>query len=137
MQTESVESGFLSIFALITFFIFLITNKYSHKINNGILLDKDLSKPQAFHEEAVARSGGIASIISLILFIGIYYLIFSEILYEYLFICTSLFFVGYLDDAKIKINPNIRLIFMTSFLIIFISFLPIEVNNIDLIFLNS
>ena len=41
MQTESVESGFLSIFALITFFIFLITNKYSHKINNGILLDKD------------------------------------------------------------------------------------------------
>ena len=32
MGTESVEASFLSIFALISFFIYLITNKYSHKI---------------------------------------------------------------------------------------------------------
>ena len=137
MQSESVESGFLSIFALLTFFIFLITNKYSNKLNNGVLLDKDFLKPQAFHKEVIARSGGIASIISLILFIGIYYLIFSKILYEYIFICTSLFFIGYLDDAKIKISPSMRLILMTSFLIVLISLLPIEIYNIDLIFLNS
>ena len=137
MQTESVESGFLSIFALFTFFIFLITNKYSYKLNNGVLLDKDFSKPQAFHKEIVARSGGIASIISLILFFFIYYLIFLEILYEYIFICSSLFLIGYLDDTKIKINPITRLILMTSFLIIFIILLPIEIYNIDLIFLNS
>ena len=60
MQTESVELGFLSIFALITFFIFLIINNYSYKYKNGVLLDQDFSKPQAFHNEAISRSGGIA-----------------------------------------------------------------------------
>ena len=116
MQTDSVELSFLSIFAFITFFIFLIVSKYSDKLNNGILLDKDFSKPQAFHKEAISRSGGIASIISLFIFFGIYYLLFSKILYEHIFVCTSLFLVGYLDDIKIKISPNIRLILMVIFL---------------------
>ena len=136
MQNESIEFGFLSIFALLTFFIFLIINNYSYKFNNGILLDKDFLKPQAFHTEAISRSGGIASIISLILSFLIYYLLFSKILYEYIFICTSLFFLGYLDDIKIKINPNIRLFLMIVFLIIFINILPVRIYNIDLIFLN-
>ena len=136
MQTDSIELSFLSIFSFITFFIFLIVNKYSYKLNNSVLLDRDFSKPQAFHNEAITRSGGIASIISLFIFFGIYYLLFSKILYEYVFLCTSLFLVGYLDDIKIKINPNIRLLLMIIFLIIFINFLPIEIKNIDLIFLN-
>ena len=137
MQSDSIELGFLSIFALITFFIFLIINKYSYKFNNGILLDKDFSKPQAFHKEAISRSGGMASIISLVLFFGIYYLLFSKILYEYFFVCIGLFFVGYLDDIKIKINPNIRLLVMIVILIISIITLPIKILNIDLNFLNS
>ena len=137
MQTDSVELSFLSIFAFITFFIFLIISKYSNKADNGILLDKDFSKPQAFHNEAIPRSGGAASIISLFVFFGIYYLLFSNILYEYIFLCTILFLVGYLDDIKMKVSPNIRLILMIIFLIIFIIFLPIEIKYIDLIFLNS
>ena len=137
MQTETVELSFLSIFAFITFFIFLIVSKFSDKLNEGILLDKDFSKPQAFHNEAISRSGGVASIISLFVLFGIYYLLFSNIIYEYLFLCTSLFVVGCLDDIKIKINPYVRLILMIVFLVIFIIFLPIKIYNIDLIFLNS
>ena len=41
MGTESIEASFLSIFALISFFVFLITSKYSYKIKNGALFDKD------------------------------------------------------------------------------------------------
>ncbi len=41
MGTESIEASFLSIFALISFFIFLLASKYSHKIKGGALLDKD------------------------------------------------------------------------------------------------
>ena len=85
MQNESLESSFLSVFALITFFIFLIVNKYSHKINNGILLDQDFLKPQAFHQSPVSRSGGIAGVISLNIFVVFYYLVYSKILYEYFF----------------------------------------------------
>ena len=68
MQTDSVELSFLSIFSFITFFIFLLVSKYSYKLNNGVLLDRDFSKPQAFHNEAITRSGGVASLISLFIF---------------------------------------------------------------------
>ena len=137
MQTNSIELSFLSLFAFITFFIFLIISKYSYKLNNGILLDEDYDKPQSFHNEAISRSGGIASVISLFTFFGIYYLLFSKILYEYIFVCSALFFVGYLDDLKIRIKPIFRLLLMTVFLIIIINFLSIEIKNIDLIFLDS
>ena len=88
MQSESLESSFLSVFALITFFIFLIINKYSHKIKNGILFDQDFLKPQAFHQSPVSRSGGIAGVISINIFLVFYYLIYSKILFEYLFILS-------------------------------------------------
>ncbi len=137
MQTDSIELSFLSIFAFMTFFIFLIISKYSYKFNRGILLDEDFLKPQAFHNEAISRSGGIASIISMFLLFGIYYLLFSKILYEYVFLSISLFLVGYLDDIKTKISPNLRLILMTIFLLVFITILRVEIKYIDLIFLDS
>jgi len=137
MQTESIELSFLSIFAFLTFFIFLLVSKYSYKLNNGILLDNDFTKPQAFHNEEISRSGGLASLISLFIFFGIYNLLFSKILYEYIFVCSTLFFVCYLDDLKIRIKPIFRLLLMTVFLIIIINFLSIEIKNIDLIFLDS
>ena len=48
MGTETIEASFLSIFALISFFIFLIVSKFSYKINNGALLDKDFSQTSSF-----------------------------------------------------------------------------------------
>ena len=132
MSTDSIEISFLSIFALITFFIFLIVSKYSFKIKKGILLDKDFSKPQSFHSFAVSRSGGIACLISLNLFIGMYYLLYSKILYEYIFISLLMFFVGFLDDIKTKIRPALRLSLMIFFLTFLIYFLPIKIFNIDI-----
>ena len=136
MGTESVEASFLSIFALISFFIYLITNKYSHKINYGVLLDKDFKKPQAFHDFAITRSGGLAAIISLSVFFIIYYLIYSKILYEYIFISYSMFFVGLLDDLKFNIKPSKRLILMIFLLIIIIFTFNIKIMNIEIPILN-
>ncbi len=135
MGTESIEASFLSIFALISFFIFLLVSKYSHKIKGGILLDKDFLKPQAFHDLPVTRSGGIAAIISLSIFFVIYFLLYSEILYDYIFISCSMFLVGFLDDLKIKIKPLIRLFIMVFLLFLFIYILPIKIFNIDIPFL--
>ena len=137
MGTESIEASFLSIFALISFFIFLFVSKYSHKIKGGALLDKDFLKPQAFHDLPVTRSGGIAAVVSLSFFFVIYYLLYSQILYDYIFICYSVFLVGFLDDLKINIKPLTRLLVMTLFLFITIYFLPIKILNIDIPFLTS
>ena len=68
MGTESIEASFLSIFALISFFIFLLVSKYSHKIKGGALLDKDFLNLKHFMKLPVTRSGGIACLISLSIF---------------------------------------------------------------------
>ena len=105
MGNESIEASFLSIFALISFFIFLITSKFSHKIKSGALLDNDFSKPQSFHDLPVTRSGGIAAIISLSFFFLIYFLLYKKILLSYILISYSMFLIGFLDDLKINISP--------------------------------
>ena len=137
MGTESIEASFLSIFALISFFIFLLASKYSHKFRGGALLDNDFLKPQAFHELPVTRSGGIATIISLSIFLIIYYLLYSKILYDYLLVSYSVFFLGFLDDLRINIKPLKRLTAMILLLFLSIYFLPIKILNIDIPFLSS
>ena len=137
MGTESIEASFLSIFALLSFFIFFLTNKYSHKIKEGALLDKDFSKPQAFHDTPVTRSGGIAVIISLSIFFYIYYLLYEEVLYNYIFISCSVFLIGFLDDLRINIKPLSRLTIMILLLFISIYILPIKILNIDIPFLTT
>ena len=135
MGSESIEASFLSIFALISFFIFLLVSKYSHRIRGGALLDKDFLKPQAFHDLPITRSGGIAVIISLSFFFIIYYLLYSKILYDYIFVSYSVFLVGFLDDLRINLKPLKRLLVMVLFLFILIYFLPIRILNIDIPFL--
>ena len=135
MSAESIEASFLSIFALISFFIFLLVNKYSHRIKSGALLDNNFSKPQAFHDIPVTRSGGLAAIISLSIFFYIYYLLYGEVLYNYIFVSYSVFIVGFLDDLRIDIKPMNRLIIMLLLLFIFIYTLPIKILNIDIPFL--
>ena len=136
MQTESLELSFLSIFALICFFIFFIIQKTSNIVGNGILLDKDFEKPQAFHNEPIARIGGLASVLSLMIFFIGYYLFFEKILFEYLTISLALFFLGFLDDIKVRITPNIRLISMIIILSLSIIFFSIDIIHLDLDFLN-
>ena len=136
MGTDSIEASFLSIFALICFFIFLIVSKYAHKIRGGALFDKDFLKPQAFHDLPITRSGGIAAILSLSIFFIIYYLLYAEVLYDYIFISYSAFLVGFLDDLRINIKPLTRLTIMLILLFIFIYFLPIKILNIDIPFLS-
>jgi UDP-GlcNAc:undecaprenyl-phosphate/decaprenyl-phosphate GlcNAc-1-phosphate transferase len=135
MQLESIEFSFLSIFTLITFFIFLMTSKYSYRIKNGALLDKDFTKPQAFHRHAISRCGGVAGIISLNIFFLIYFLLYSVVLYEYILISNLMFITGFLDDIKIKISPTKRLLLMIIFLFFSIYILSLEISNVDISFL--
>ncbi len=135
MGTESIEASFLSIFALISFFIFLLISKYSDKIKNGVLLDRDFSKPQAFHDLPVTRSGGLAILFSLSIFFIIYNLLYSKILYDYIFVSFSMFLIGFLEDLRINLQPLKRLIIMILLLFTSIYILPIKIFNIDIPFL--
>ena len=101
------------------------------------MLDKDFLKPQAFHKEPIARIGGLATLFLFLLFILIFFLVFNVLLDDYLIISLLLFSLGFLDDLKIKINPNIRLILMLALLVFCINFFSIQINKSGLAFLNS
>ncbi len=137
MPTDSLSLGLLSIFSLISFFVVLITKNFSKKIGNGVLLDQDFDKPQAFHKESVTRTGGLASIISLIIFFVLYHFLFNQILFDYLFLSFALFLLGFIEDLKTRINPNYRLITMVLILIFFIMFFSINIRAVDLPFLRT
>jgi UDP-GlcNAc:undecaprenyl-phosphate/decaprenyl-phosphate GlcNAc-1-phosphate transferase len=128
--------NFFIVFSLISFFFTYLTAKYSKLFLSGSLLDQDFSKPQAFHKKPVARIGGLIILFLFFLFILFYFLIFDIFLEEYFVISILLFFLGFLDDLKVKINPNIRLILMLSFLAFCINIFSIEITKTGLAFLN-
>ena len=101
------------------------------------MLDQDFDKPQAFHKESVARTGGLASILSLIIFFVLYHFLFNQILFDYLFLSFALFLLGFIEDFKNRINPNYRLITMVLVLIFFIMFFSINIRAIDFPFLRT
>ncbi len=136
MQNNSLELSFLSLIALISFFVFLIIQKFSHKISNGALLDDDFNKPQAFHSFPVSRCGGLSSFIVFLIFIFFYNSIFSNLYIEYLVICSGLFFIGFVEDLKINLSPKIRLFLMTVLLLFSVNFFSIDILKIELFFLN-
>ena len=136
MSASSESLSLMSIFALVTFFVMLLTKKFSSKIGQGILLDKDFDKPQAFHKEAIPRCGGIAAIICLIIFFTFYFLIFNEFSTKYFTLSFAIFLLGFSDDIKLKINPYYRLILMIIILMFFIFFTSTNIRALDLNFVN-
>ena len=119
-----------------SFFSTYLIAKYSKFFFSGSLLDKDFLKPQAFHKKPVARAGGLAILFLFLLFVILYFLIFDIFLKDYFTISLLLFLLGFLDDLKIKINPNIRLILMFSLLIFCINIFSIQITKSGLDFLN-
>jgi len=95
MLDNKIDINFLTLFSLITFFVFLLITKYGKKIRNGILLDTDYNKPQAFHIEAITRCGGLAAFISLIIFTVLNNLFFAVFYIEYMILGGCLFLIGF------------------------------------------
>ena len=128
--------NFFIIFSLISIFFTYLIAKYSKLFFSGSLLDKDFSKPQAFHKQPTARIGGLGILFLFSLFILFYYLAVGIFLKDYLVISLLFFLLGFLDDLKIKISPNIRLILMLCLLIFCIDIFSIQVTKSGLEFLN-
>ena len=137
MSTGSASLSLLSIISLLSFFVALMVNKFSPKIGKGALMDKDFEKPQAFHKEPVARSGGLSGIISLTIFFILYYFLFDKFLFDYLILSIAIFSLGFLEDIKFNINPNYRLTLMIIIFVYFIAFFSINIESVDLKFLNT
>ena len=136
MQLD-LNLNFFIIFSLISYLLTFLIAKYSKFFFSGSLLDKDFLKPQAFHREPTGRVGGIAILLLFLLFILFYFLVFDIFLKDYFSISILLFFLGFLDDVKIKIDPNTRLVLMLTLLVFCINFFSIQITKSGLELLNS
>ena len=128
--------NFFIFFSLISFLFTYLITKYSKFFFSGALLDKDFLKPQAFHKKPVARIGGLIILFLFSLFILFYFLVFDKFLKDYFIISLLLFSLGFIDDLKVKINPNIRLILMLGILVFCINIFSIQITKSGLAFLN-
>jgi len=135
MQLEFTLTYFI-IFSLICFFSTFLMSKYSKNIFFGSLLDKDFLKPQAFHKKSIGRVGGTVILFSFCLFNLFYFLVFNVFLKDYFIISLLFFSLGFLDDLKVEISPNIRFALMLTILVFCINFFSIQITRSGLNFLN-
>ena len=135
MQLEFNLTYFI-IFSLTSLLATFILAKYSKYFFSGYLVDKDFLKPQAFHKEPIARIGGLVILFLFLLFVLFYFLISGVFLKDYFVVTLALFFLGFLDDLRIKINPSIRLSLMLIILLFCIDIFSIQISRSGLEFLD-
>jgi UDP-GlcNAc:undecaprenyl-phosphate GlcNAc-1-phosphate transferase len=128
--------NFFIFFSFISFFFTYLFTKYSNFFFSGSLLDKDFLKPQAFHNEPIARIGGLIILFLFSLFCLFYFLALDIFLRDYFIISVLLFSLGFVDDLKVKINPNIRLILMMGLLVFCINIFSIQITESGMKFLD-
>ena len=122
---------FIAFILCVSFFYLIIKKSY---FLNEIYLDKDFLKPQSFHQKPTPRVGGVV-----IFIFSIFYLFFLEektvFFYSVIFLGTLYFIIGFFDDLKFNVKPELRLLFMflISFLIIYLLGVKINYTQIKLL----
>ena len=129
------------LFLLLLIFFGFFFNKYLlltfKKSNSNLFSDNQFTKPQAFHENATYRLGGL-TIFSLLAIVFLYLFFFKNIYFpEYISFSVLFFSLGMLDDLKINIRPKFRLLLMILFLMILVIFNEFYIEKTGLAFLNN
>ena len=137
MLFDDLSNSFISLIGFSSFLIFLITSKLFNKEKLDFLLDRDFNKLQAFHENLISRSGGIASVISLSFFFISFSKLFNFTTFNYLYFAISFFMLGFLDDSKVNIKPIVRLLLMIAILFFGIYIFDVKIIKTGFNFLNT
>jgi UDP-N-acetylmuramyl pentapeptide phosphotransferase/UDP-N-acetylglucosamine-1-phosphate transferase len=130
-----MDLGKIFIIFISSIFFFYLINKKNFFLPE-IYLDKDFLKPQSFHKTQTPRIGGV-----LIIIFSIFYLYFfqekNSFFYSIILLGILFFTIGFFDDIKFKVKPEIRLLlmFVLSFIIIYL--LEIKINYIQIKFLDD
>ena len=126
---------FISLFIFISGILinyFVIRNYSNLKLN--IFLDKEYFKPQSFHKHPVLCFGGSSIYI---LFLIIFLFFDLKFFNNFFLLATASFFIGLIDDFKVKVRPLFRLILIFVLFFIIIKFLNMNIKNFDVDFLNK
>ena len=122
---------------LITFFFYKYFLYFTVNYSPKLLIDDNLSKPQAFHTYPVSIAGG-PGIFFAFVFTILYLFFFKQIVYyEYITFCLVFFLLGLADDLKISIRPKFRLLIMVFSLIALVIYNELYIERTGIEFLNN
>jgi UDP-N-acetylmuramyl pentapeptide phosphotransferase/UDP-N-acetylglucosamine-1-phosphate transferase len=122
----------LPLIILINFFLVKNCNFFFFNKTN----DTQFKKPQAFHFKATPRIGGFLIFYFLMTFLVIFFQK-NSFFYKFIFLSNFFFLLGFAEDVKINIKPELRLFFMLFFTFILVYFLDIRIFNTQLSILNN
>ena len=136
MGSENLSNSFITLSSLTSFLTFLFVSKSNIINNNKLFLDEDYSKPQAFHQDSIPRTGGVASIVALLIFFVFFKSLFKTNISDYIYFSFILFFLGFSEDVKLNTRPLHRLIAMIAVIAFGIYFFDIYIYKSGFGFLN-
>ena len=128
---------FFFILTLVTFFFYKYFLYFTSNYSPKLLIDDNLSKPQAFHTYPVSIAGGLGIFFAFTL-TTLYLFFFKQIVYyEYITFCLVFFLLGLADDLKISIRPKFRLLIMVFSLIALVIYNELYIERTGIEFLNN
>ena len=121
-----------------SFIATLLIIRYQH-LHSHFSADSDLSGPQKFHKNIVPRIGGVSIATGLVLAISIKAWSHPETNNELtLLLCaTPTFFIGLIEDLTKKISVRKRLFFTAISAGLFIYYLQVYINRLDIPIINE
>ena len=127
---------FIFFFLLIIFNFFLI--KYYRFFFLKKIVDRDFSKPQAFHTHPATRTGGICILFFLILFsIFIKNDGYNNYFLASIILSIIFFIIGFLEDIRVTSSPLVRLFFLFFLSLVVLFYFDIHVLNTQIKFINN
>lgn len=108
---------------------------YKYKLVFNLFSDDDYKKPQSFHQNPILRIGG--AVIFLFTLIFLFFLEKTNFINSIIYLGSLFFIIGFIDDVKLSIKPEVRLFLMFCVSLAFIYFLNIKIFNTQFFFLNK
>lgn len=96
------------------------------------------NSPQTLHRKSISRFGGVAILGALMIStLMAEYTWENSLYYQVGIISLPAFFIGFLDDIRLELNPYIRMILILPVPILYFYYFDLRITNLDIGFLDS
>jgi UDP-GlcNAc:undecaprenyl-phosphate GlcNAc-1-phosphate transferase len=108
---------------------------FQYKLAFNFFSDNNYKKPQSFHKDPTLRLGG--TVIFLFTIIFLFFFEKTNFINSIIYLGSLFFIIGFIDDLKFSIKPEVRLFLMLSITIALVYLLNIQILNTQFFFFNK
>lgn len=115
--------------SLVVISIYFLFKKNYFGIGLKVFVDNNFHKPQSFHKKPIPSIGGLMLLIFFLISFFIFYK--NSVLRELSLIIIIFFFSSILEDLKIKISPQYRLLIQFFIILLIVIFYDLKIQSIQ------